>query len=379
MRVVARQQLLVQVSTKHCCQQDSKQRTPCLHLCLCFSYRLLINIISTLLCAGWLQDLHTPQIMSALQSLSSMVLQLHPLQGLQQELVSKATGRSCHGQLTASSKRARVGRLKVEQQLYALLPDGDVEVFAAPEGAAVDARLLVETSLVQQQLQQKQQQQQQQQKQQPGGGSAQAAAPAAAAAAAAAGAGDELSQKISSSMRLEVSEQVGQSIATAAAGACSYLAIPVQWPQPVCMSRQLEHWQDALQQSLALLAVNSGCQRGRANGAQLASFSQSVWLHTCPGGTVLFIYCSLFACRSVWPGLLCSCRTCTRVPAGRTQQKMRGSTCRLLLVATGLAWTMGQAVAGLGTSCMCVIVRKSMIRMKTQMMTWIYKLRSSPG
>jgi hypothetical protein len=144
--------------------------------------------------------------MSALQSLSSMVLQLHPLQGLQQELVSKATGRSCHGQLTASSKRARVGRLKVEQQLYALLPDGGVEVFAAPEGAAVDARLLVETSLVQQQLHQKQQQKQQ--KQQHGEGSAQAAAPAAAAAAAAAGAGDELSQKISSSMRLEVSEQV---------------------------------------------------------------------------------------------------------------------------------------------------------------------------
>jgi hypothetical protein len=147
--------------------------------------------------------------MSALQSLSSMVLQLHPLQGLQQELLSKATGRSCHGQLTASSKRARVGRLKVEQQLYALLPDAGIEVFAAPEGAAVDARLLVETALVQQKLQQKQQQQKQQQ--QPAEATAQAA-PAAAAAAVGAvgGSGDELSQKISSSMRLEVSEQVNE-------------------------------------------------------------------------------------------------------------------------------------------------------------------------
>ncbi|WIA16289.1 hypothetical protein OEZ85_012992 [Tetradesmus obliquus] len=156
------------------------------------------------------QDLHTPQVMSALQTLSSMVLQLHPLQGLQQELITKATGHSCHGQITASSKRARVGRLKVEQQLYSLLPDGGVQVFAAPEGAAVDAKLLVESSLVQQQ--QQQWQQKQQQRQQQAGDAVQAApaaggAVAAAAGAAAAAAGDELAQKISSSMRLEVSEQ----------------------------------------------------------------------------------------------------------------------------------------------------------------------------
>jgi hypothetical protein len=182
------------------------------HLSLCCN-RPLIIINPTLLFACcvvcWLQDLHTPHVMSALQSLSSMVLQLHPLQGLQQELLNKAVGRTCHGQITASSKRARVGRLKVEQQLYALLPGGGVEVFAAPEGAAVDARLLVKTSLVQQQLQQKQQQQQ---KQQLSEASVQAAPAAAAAVAvgAAGGAGDELSQKISSSMRLEVSEQVSK-------------------------------------------------------------------------------------------------------------------------------------------------------------------------
>jgi hypothetical protein len=141
-----------------------------------------------------------------------MVLQLHPLQGLQQELITKATGRVCHGQITASSKRARVGRLRVEQQLYALLPDGGVEVFAAPEGAAVDAKVLVESSLVQQQVQQQQKQRQQQQQQQ-AGEAAQAVPSAgtavAAAAGAAAAAGDELAVKISSSMRLEVSEQVG--------------------------------------------------------------------------------------------------------------------------------------------------------------------------
>jgi hypothetical protein len=151
--------------------------------------------------------------MSALQTLSSMVLQLHPLQGLQQELITKATGHSCHGQITASSKRARVGRLKVEQQLYALLPDGGVQVFAAPEGAAVDAKLLVESSLVQQQQQQQQRQQKQQQRQQQAGDAVQAAPAAggavATAAGAAAAAGDELAQKISRSMRLEVSEQVG--------------------------------------------------------------------------------------------------------------------------------------------------------------------------
>jgi hypothetical protein len=53
------------------------------------------------------------------------------------------------------------------------------------------------------------------------------------------------------------------------------------------------------------------------------------------------------------------------------QQRMLGSICHLLLVALGLGWMMERAVAGWGTSCMCVTARKSMTLMRILMMIWI--------
>lgn len=128
--------------------------------------------------------------------------------GLQQQLISQATGHSCHGQLTFSSRRAKLGRLRVDQQLYRLLPSGVVTVFAAPQGVVLDARTLVQSALSVHQLQQLQAGKQQRSKQD-------ASAAAAAATGGGAGAGGEgqdsegqLAKKMSSSMRLEVSEQV---------------------------------------------------------------------------------------------------------------------------------------------------------------------------
>jgi hypothetical protein len=128
--------------------------------------------------------------------------------GLQQQLISQATGHSCHGQLTFSSRRVKLGRLRVDQQLYRLLPSGGVAVFAAPQGVVLDAQTLVQSALSVQQLQQRQAGKQ--------GGQQEAPAAAAAGAAAGAGAGvggegdseGQLAKKMSSSMRLEVSEQV---------------------------------------------------------------------------------------------------------------------------------------------------------------------------
>lgn len=162
--------------------------------------------------------------MPALQSLTSTVLQLHPVHGLQLQLIQQATGKPCHGRLTASSKRSKVGRLKVEQQLYRLLPDGGIEVFAMPDNLGDDARALVETSIassklaamkeaaaaaaaatgqqgsavgLQRQVGQQQQHQQQQ------------AEDTKTAAVSAGG----LEQKLDSSMRLEISEQVRHGVA----------------------------------------------------------------------------------------------------------------------------------------------------------------------
>lgn len=152
------------------------------------------------------QDLHTPQVLAALQCLSTASLQLQSVPGLQQQLISQTTGHSCHGQLTFSSRRAKLGRLRVDQQLYRLLPSGGVTCFAAPQGVALDARTLVQSALNVRQLQQLQAGKQ---------GSKQdasaAAAPAAGGGAGAGGEGDsegQLAKKMSSSMRLEVSEQV---------------------------------------------------------------------------------------------------------------------------------------------------------------------------
>jgi len=99
------------------------------------------------------QDLHPPQLVSAVQAFCSTTLQLQDLSDLQQQLVSTATGKLCHGQLTASSKRLRLGRLKVQQQLYTALPDGGLDVFAAPDGLILTPQLLVQTTLSDQQLQ----------------------------------------------------------------------------------------------------------------------------------------------------------------------------------------------------------------------------------
>lgn len=106
--------------------------------------------------------MHPPQVMAALQALSTAVLQLEPVQGLQQQLVAQATGRPCHGQLTASIKRQKLGRLRVEQLLYTLLPAGGLDVYAAPAGVVLDAQALVQTALVGSALAARQQQQQQQ-------------------------------------------------------------------------------------------------------------------------------------------------------------------------------------------------------------------------
>lgn len=127
--------------------------------------------------------------------------------GLQQQLISQATGHSCHGQLTFSSRRAKLGRLRVDQQLYRLLPSGGVACFAAPQGVALDARTLVQSALSVHQLQQLQAGKQ---------GSKEGVLAAAAAAAAGGGAGvggegdseGQVAKKMSRSMRLEVSEQV---------------------------------------------------------------------------------------------------------------------------------------------------------------------------
>lgn len=99
-------------------------------------------------CCGAEQDLHPPQLVSAVQAFCSTTLQLQPLSDLQKHLINTATGRACHGQLAASSKRLRVGRLKVQQQLYALLPGGGVDVFAAPDEIMMTPQMLVQTGLV---------------------------------------------------------------------------------------------------------------------------------------------------------------------------------------------------------------------------------------
>eukprot|EP00879_Flechtneria_rotunda_P009501 GHRR01009945.1.p1 GENE.GHRR01009945.1~~GHRR01009945.1.p1 ORF type:complete len:258 (+),score=87.72 GHRR01009945.1:1676-2449(+) len=145
------------------------------------------------------QDLHPPQVLAALFSLSNTVLQLHSVHGLQFNFITQATGKPCHGQLVVSSKRSKLGRLKVDQQLYTLQQHGGVEVHAAPDGLVVDARALVETAIGKQlQRQQLHEQHQNQQDY---------AVAAAAAPGGAGGAAEDLSKKLGSSMRLEVSDQ----------------------------------------------------------------------------------------------------------------------------------------------------------------------------
>ena len=180
-------------------------------------------------CNCFVQDLHTPQVLSALQSLSTASLELQAVPPLQQQLISQATGNSCHGQLTFSSKRARLGRLRVDQQLFRLLPSGGVEVFAAPQGVVLDARTLVQSALGQQQQQQQVQtagagdkQQQLQQQDGPGG----------SAGGAGAAADGQMGKMLASSMRLDVSEQVRG--CTDANGSCMLHLFDVQPPSKGC-------------------------------------------------------------------------------------------------------------------------------------------------
>ncbi|KAF8065616.1 ELP5 [Scenedesmus sp. PABB004] len=148
------------------------------------------------------QDLHAPQALAALTSLASTTLALAPMGGLQELVAKAADKRPCHGRLTASTRRARVGRLRVEAQLFRLLPGGGVEAFAAPDGALLDARQLVETTLAAGQLaavREAAAATAAAQRQQTPGGAAAAAAHGTAAA--------ELAKQLGGSMRLDVSAQ----------------------------------------------------------------------------------------------------------------------------------------------------------------------------
>jgi hypothetical protein len=100
-----------------------------------------------------MQDLHPPQTLAALRTLSGMTLRLAPLPPLRRQLAASAAARPVHGALMSSTRRLRAGRLCAEQQLYELLPDGRVAVFALPPGTSLDARSLVESALQVQQVQ----------------------------------------------------------------------------------------------------------------------------------------------------------------------------------------------------------------------------------
>lgn len=269
-------------------------------------------------------------MLAALQCLSTASLQLQAVPGLQQQLISQATGHSCHGQLTFSSRRSKLGRLRVDQQLYRLLPAGGVEVFAAPQGVVLDARTLVQSALTsqkqQQQLQQlhaagKPQQQQSQQQQQ----QSTAAAEAVPGGDAVADGVQLATQKLSSSMRLEISEQVRT------ATACE------------------------LQMCSCIRSVH------------MLISTQPDRLTPC---CCLSCFCLSPATnnRSVQPRLQCSYPTFTRGQARRMLLVTRGSTCPPQLVAMVLVLSRGR-LASWATFCMCVTAMRSMTATKTLMMT----------
>jgi hypothetical protein len=101
------------------------------------------------------QDLHNPQLLCALHTAASALLELQPLTPLQRQLAAAAPADALprprpppHGRLRFAAKR-RSGRLRAEQQYYSLLADGSVEAYAPPAEAlaAPDARALVATAL----------------------------------------------------------------------------------------------------------------------------------------------------------------------------------------------------------------------------------------
>ena len=90
-----------------------------------------------------LQDLHPPQVLSALKSQATHILQLQPLSPLQRQLLATATGVNPHGQIRCCSRRARSGRLRVEQQCYSLSPGGGLVVLQPLAGFKVEVAALV--------------------------------------------------------------------------------------------------------------------------------------------------------------------------------------------------------------------------------------------
>ncbi|GBF92699.1 hypothetical protein Rsub_05068 [Raphidocelis subcapitata] len=94
------------------------------------------------------RDLHSPQLLCALQAAASASLDLSPLPPLQRQLAAAAGKPAPHGRARLAVKR-RSGRVHAESQYYALEQDGGVNAYAPPPEAlaAPDPRAIVESEL----------------------------------------------------------------------------------------------------------------------------------------------------------------------------------------------------------------------------------------
>jgi hypothetical protein len=90
------------------------------------------------------QDLHSSQVLFALQAAAAAVLELSPLPPLQCQLAAAAARPPPAGRLRFAAKR-RAGRARAEVQYYSLSGSGGVTCYAPPAEAlaAPDARALV--------------------------------------------------------------------------------------------------------------------------------------------------------------------------------------------------------------------------------------------
>ena len=81
-------------------------------------------------------------MVAALTRLCTASLQLHPIQGLLQEVAALSQGKQGgpHGQLQLRLKR-HTGRVRVEAELYSLCQDGSLRTSAVPQ-EAITAQLL---------------------------------------------------------------------------------------------------------------------------------------------------------------------------------------------------------------------------------------------
>ncbi|DBA68866.1 TPA: hypothetical protein ACH3X2_013345 [Trebouxia sp. C0005] len=89
------------------------------------------------------KDLHAPQVLAALTSVSTASMLLQPIQGLQKDMAAMTKGKhtwSPHGLLQLHLKR-RTGRVRVESELYSLSQGGGIETDAAPQ-EVITAQLL---------------------------------------------------------------------------------------------------------------------------------------------------------------------------------------------------------------------------------------------